>query len=77
MGFLEALLFSLEIAHGTSHAIHDNPNFKKVCQDRIGIFGHPLKNPDGTIKQKCRMVKKSIADNPEKSDSPDPKYQKN
>jgi len=59
MGFLEALLFSLEVIHGTAHAIRDNPNFKEVCHDRIGIFGRPLKNSDGTIKQQCKMVKKT------------------
>lgn len=59
MGFLEALLVSLEIAHGTAHAIKDNPNFKEVCHDKIGIFGKPLKNSDGSIKQKCRMIKKT------------------
>jgi len=77
MGFLEALLFSLEMAHGTAHAINHNPNFKQVCQDRIGIFGQPLKNSDGTISQKCRMVKKTEAEIANEPKKQKPHTQKN
>jgi hypothetical protein len=77
MSFLVALLISLEIALGTSDAIRDNHNFKQVCHVRIGFFGQPLKNSDGTTKQKCRMVRKTESELSNDSENPDDINQKN